>query len=303
MNLTHRQLELLVAAADAESFSAAAQRLGISQPSLSESIRRIEREIGAQLFSRTTRSLKLTDDGRHAASIAREIVRDFKAALQRLASRGGGTQGRISVAALPSIACAVLPAAIQAFAREHPAVDIALSDVQHERAIALVAEGTVDVALTIKPAQSDALEFEEIASDVAHLVCRTDDPLARRKAVRWRELGGRPFIGITRISSVRRLTDAAFVHAEIAIAPRYEVEQIASAVALVDAGLGVTALPSLTFSMFKGRKLAVRPLIEPTLRRNVGFVSVAGRTLPPQAGRFMQIVRAAMRKELAATRS
>ena len=111
---------------------------------------------------------------------------------------------------------------------------------------------------------------------MAHLVCRADDPLARRKTVRWRELSGRAFIGITRISSVRRLTDAAFVHAEIAIAPRYEVEQIASAVALVEADLGVTALPSLTFSMFKGRKLAVRPLVEPSLRRNVGFVTARG---------------------------
>ena len=145
MNLTHRQLEVLVAAADSESFSAAAQRLGISQPSLSESIRRIEREIGASLFERTTRSLKLTEDGRHAASVAREAVRDFKAALERLASRGAGRQGRIAVAALPSIACAVLPAAIQAFAREHPAVDIVLHDVQHERAVQMVTEGAVDL--------------------------------------------------------------------------------------------------------------------------------------------------------------
>jgi LysR family carnitine catabolism transcriptional activator len=303
MNLTHRQLEILVAAADAESFSAAAERLGISQPSLSESIRRIEREIGAPLFERTTRSLKLTDDGRHAASIAREVVRDFKAALQRLASRGDGSQGRITIAALPSIACAVLPAAIDAFAREHPSIDISLHDVQHERVVQMLTEGAVDLGLTVKPAESDGLAFEEIASDVAHLVCRIDDPLARRKTVRWRDLSGRAFIGITRISSVRRLTDAAFVHAELAIAPRYEVEQIASAVALVEANLGVTALPSLTFSMFKGRKLAVRPLVEPSLRRNVGFITAAGRTLPPQANRFMQIVRSTMRKELAATRA
>ena len=54
--------------------------------------------------------------------------------------------------------------------------------------------------------------------------------------------------------------------------------------------------------MFRGRKLAVRPLIEPSLRRNVGFVTVAGRTLTPQISRFAQIVRSAMRKELAAAR-
>jgi LysR family carnitine catabolism transcriptional activator len=174
--------------------------------------------------------------------------------------------------------------------------------VQHERAVQMVTEGAVDLGLTVKPAEIDGLTFEEIASDVAHLVCRADDPLARRKTVRWRELSGRAFIGITRISSVRRLTDAAFVHAEIAIAPRYEVEQIASAVALVEANLGVTALPSLTFSMFRGRKLAVRPLVEPSLRRNVGFVTAAGRTLPQQINRFAQIVRSTMRKELAAAR-
>ncbi len=90
MNLTHRQFEILIAAAEAGSFSAAAQRLKISQPSLSESIRRIEREIGARLFERTTRSLKLTAEGRHAATVARDAVRDFRHALDRLASGARG---------------------------------------------------------------------------------------------------------------------------------------------------------------------------------------------------------------------
>src|SRR5262245_63837836 len=110
MNLTHRQFEILIAAADAESFSAAALRLGISQPSLSESIRRIERELGIRLFDRTTRSVKLSKEGRHVVAVAREIVRDFKRALERLAARAGEGQGRITLAALPSVACAALPA-------------------------------------------------------------------------------------------------------------------------------------------------------------------------------------------------
>ncbi len=155
-----------------------------------------------------------------------------------------------------------------------------MHDVQHERALSLVTDGVADIAVTIKPAKQSDLVFEEIASDVAHLVCARDHPLARKKSVRWKDLAGLDFIATTRISSVRRLTDAAFVHAETAIEPRYEVEQIPSAVALVEAGLGVTALPSLTFSMFKGRNLAVRPLIEPSLRSNVGFVTLKGRTLP-----------------------
>jgi LysR family transcriptional regulator, carnitine catabolism transcriptional activator len=302
MNLTHRQFEILIAAADSGSFSAAAQQLGISQPSLSESIRRIEREIGARLFERTTRSLKLTAEGRHAATVARDAVRDFRHALERLAS-GARAQGPIAIAALPSITCAALPAAITHFRKDHPETSIALHDVQHERALSLVADGVADIAVTIKPAKQSELVFEEVASDVAHLVCARDHPLAKKKSVRWRDLAGFDFIATTRISSVRRLTDAALVHSETALEPRYEVEQIPSAVALVEAGLGVTALPSLTFSMFKGRHLAVRPLIEPSLRRNVGFVTLRGRTLPANSDKLMRLIRASLLAELKRSRA
>jgi LysR family transcriptional regulator, carnitine catabolism transcriptional activator len=242
MNPTFRQMEILVAAADAPTFSAAAKKLGISQPSLSESVSRIERAAGLVLFERTTRLLKLTEEGRRAAAIARELVQDFKRGLERLI--GGTGAGRIAIAALPSVICAAMPSALAEFVREHPAVEVLLHDVQHERAIAMLRDGIVDIAVTLKPA-GEKLMFDGVAFDTAHLVCRRDHPLARLQKVRWRDLIDQPFIGITRISSVRRLSDAAFVYGAQTVEPRYEVEQIPSAVALVEAGLGVTALPSL----------------------------------------------------------
>ena len=294
MNLTMRQFEILAAAADAATFSAAARQVGISQPALSESIRRIERELGRTLFERTTRSLKLTDDGRRAAAIAREAVQDFRRATERLSASADDGHGRIVIAALPSIACAAIPRALAQFSRDYPRIEIDLHDVQHERAMGLLRDGIVDVAVTLKPARAAGLKFDGIASDTAHLVCQRGHALARHKTVRWRDLGDYPFIGITRISSVRRLTDAAFVHGAMAIEPRYEVEQVPSAIALVEAGLGVTALPSLTFAMFKGRNLAVRPLIEPVMRRNVGFVTREQRSLPA----FAEVLKSAIREQL-----
>jgi LysR family carnitine catabolism transcriptional activator len=93
---------------------------------------------------------------------------------------------------------------------------------------------------------------------------------------------------------VRRLTDAAFVHGELAIDPRYEVEQVPSAVALVEAGLGVTALPSLTFAMFKNRDLVTRPLRGPIVRRHVGFITRSQRTSPE----FVADLKRAIRKQI-----
>lgn len=301
MQLTFRQMEILVAAADATTFSAAAKRLAISQPSLSEAVRRIERELGLILFERTTRSVRLTDDGRRIANIARELVQDFRRAQERLSLTSG--RGRITIAALPSIACAAIPSALAAFTRTHPTVDISLHDIQHERAIAMLQEGLADIAVTLKPAPNKDLTFDGIAYDTAHLVCRRDHPLARRRKVGWRDLADHTFVGITRISSVRRLTDAAFVHDDIAVEPRYEVEQVPCAIALVEAGLGITALPSLTFAMFKGRDLAMRPLADPVMRRHVGFVTRTQRPLPSFAADLMRAIREQVERQVKATGS
>lgn len=298
MNVTIRQFEILVAAAESGSFSAAAEKLSISQPALSEAIRRIETETGLKLFDRTTRSLSLTPDGRHAVAIAREAVRSFKGALETIATRGAEPRGRISIAALPSVACAVLPFALRDFAAQHPGVRVTVHDVQHERAIALVADGHADMAVTFRPASLDNLVFEEIASDAMHLVCRKDHPLAKHKRVRWRDIGEHAFVGMTGISSVRRLTDAAFINSDATSAPRYEVEQIPSAVALVEAGLGVTALPALTFPMFRSPELVTRPLVEPTLRRRIGILRLSGRTPPAALHALAATVRAHLQRVL-----
>jgi LysR family carnitine catabolism transcriptional activator len=298
MNITFRQFEILVAAADAGSFSAAAETLAISQPALSEAIRRIETETGLKLFDRTTRSLTLTPDGRHAVAVAREAVRNFRGALDTIAARGQEPRGRLVVAALPSVASAVLPSALRDFAGQHPAIRVTIHDVQHERAMSLVADGIADMAITFRPATLDNLVFEEMASDAMHLVCRRDHPLAAKARVRWRDIGEHAFVGMTGISSVRRLTDAAFINVEATSAPRFEVEQIPSAIALVEAGLGVTALPALTFPMFRSPDLVVRPLIEPKLRRQIGVLRAPGRTPPAVLPLLSAAVRAHLRRVL-----
>jgi DNA-binding transcriptional LysR family regulator len=293
MNLTIRQFEVLAAAARAASFSAAAVSLGISQPALSGTIRKIEGEVGLRLFERTTRSVTLTADGRLIAAMAEEIVRDFRSTLDSISARSLGRRGRISVAALPSVACALLPAAINAFRRQFPAIEIAVADVLHERAEGLVADGLADVAVTIRP-RADELAFEELADDLLHLVCRQDDKLARRRgAIPWAALGQRPFIGLSRTSSVRRMTDSALIDGHPAVQPVYEVEQIPSAVSLVRAGLGITALPSLTFAMFPREGLATRPLKDPVVRRRIGLVTLKGRVLSRHTRAFLDELRTA----------
>ena len=302
MNVTIRQLEILVAAADAGSFSKAAAALSITQPALSEAIRRIEGELGFRVFERTTRSVTLTADGRQAVATARDVVRNFKDAMSDLAARQGG-RARMVIAALPSVACAVLPLALRDFGASHPDAEVIIHDVQHERVLALLADGVADLAVTFRPARLDGLSFEDAAADAMHLVCRRDHPLAARKRVRWRDLGDHPFVGMTGISSVRRLTDAALITAAPTSVTRYEVEQIPSAIALVEAGLGITALPALTFSMFQGRQLVMRPLIDPPMQRRIGFVRRRDRKPSPASQDLADALRIHLVKRLRSVRA
>jgi LysR family carnitine catabolism transcriptional activator len=286
MNITLRQLQVFAAASRARSFSEAADRLSISQPSLSSTIRKIEEQLGLRLFDRTTRSLLLTADGRDLAAVAEDLVRDFETALGGIAARSAGKRGRVAIAVLPSIAATVLPDILREFAKEFPEIDVAIHDVLQDRAIALARNGAVDFSVTTQAAAYSELQYDEIGSDPFFLVCRRNHPLARKSAVTWREIAVHPFVALSSTTSVRRFADVALGQAEVVIHPRYEVEQIPSAVALVSAGLGVTALPGLTLAMFNRRGVVVRPIEEPTVRRRIGVLRLKQRSLSVSA-RFL----------------
>ena len=291
MLLTIRQLEILVAAADAATFSEAAAGIGVSQPSLSETIRRMELELGVRLFDRNTRSVTLTNEGRHTVAIAREMVRDFRQGLESIGRRTGHKRGRVTIAGLPSIACAILPAAIRAFLADFPGVEVNVHDLLHERAVDHVDSGIADFALTIRPARLGNCQFEELGSDALHLVCAPDHPLARKRRVSWSDLAQYPFVGLSRNSSVRRMTDAAFVNCEVFVEPAYEVEQIPSAAALIEAGLGVSALPELTLAMIRGADVVTKPLGNPVMQRRIGVITLADRVMSEHVNRLLGEIR------------
>lgn len=293
MNITLRQLQVFAAASRARSFSEAADRLGISQPSLSATISKIETQLGLRLFDRTTRSLLLTADGRDLAAVAEDLVRDFEAALGGIAARATGQRGRVAIAVLPSIAATVLPGALRGFARDFPEIDVGVHDVLQDRAIALARNGAVDFAITTQPASYAELQYEEVSSDPFFLVCPRNHALARKKSVTWREIAAHPFVGLSSTTSVRRFSEVAFGQAEAVIHPRYEVEQIPSAVALVAAGLGVTALPALTLAMFSRRGVVVRPIREPAVRRRIGVLTLRQRSLSAPARFLLEAIRVA----------
>lgn len=293
MNLTLRQLEILVAIGDTLSLTGAAEKLGVSQPSVSETLRRVEAELGCRLVDRTTRQLALTYEGQHVVASAREAMRSLAGTFEAIARRGDGVHGRLSIAALPSAVCTLLPPVLRAFRDRYPGIAVAVRDALQDRAMAMLQEGSVDLVIAGRPDGQGAFVFEEIANDQLTLVVSRRHPLSGRGSVDWSDLAACEFIAMSPSSSVRRLTDAGFIHANLPVAPAYEVDQISCAAALAAAGLGVTALPTMTFAMFRADELAMIPLVAPTIERSIGMAWLKDRPLSASAIKFAAVLRSA----------
>ena len=263
----------------------------MSQPALSRAVQQMEAAIGRRLFDRTTRSVVLTPTGRELLPIAERLVDEFDGSFGELARFIDGRRGRIVVAALPSIAAVLLPPAIARHREGHPEVEVAILDGLSGIVLDAVAEGRADIGLTIRPSPRATLGYRPLLSDEFGLVCRPDDELAGEGPLPWSAFEGRPFVAMAPESSVRQMTDAAFLQAGLAIPALYGCAFLGTTGHLVEAGLGVTALPRLTLPLLGRLGLVWRRLERPVMRRQMGVVTRAGRTLAPAAERLLVVLR------------
>ncbi|MFT3778484.1 MAG: LysR substrate-binding domain-containing protein [Ottowia sp.] len=291
IDLSLRQLEAFVQVATSGSFRQAALQLGQSQPALSSAIRRAEQTLGARLFDRDTRQVRITATGQELLPVARRILRDFDHALGDLGEFMAGRSGRVTVVALPSTSVALLPRAVAAFSRTHPQVAFSLIEAAADALLAMVEEGRADFGLSVRPAPHQRLQYRHLHDDPMVLVCRRDDPLAARASAPWSVFATRPCIVSAPHSSIRPITDAVFMRLRTPVRPVLEFPGVAACGAMVAAGLGITALPVLALELVNMAELATVPLARPAVTRPIGLVTRIGRSLPPVTRTFMDSLR------------
>jgi LysR family transcriptional regulator, carnitine catabolism transcriptional activator len=290
MRINPQQLSAFLQLARTGSFSEAARLQGVSQPALSRTVQQLEEAVGGRLFDRTTRSVELTPTGQELLPIADRLIAEFDSSFGELARFVEGRRGRIAIAALPSIAAVLLPPAITRYREDHPEVEVAVLDGLSGSVLDAVAQGRADIGLTIRPSPQATLAYRPLLSDEFGLVCRPDDALAGDAPLPWSVFEGRPFVAMAPESSVRQMTDAAFLQAGLAIPPLYGCAFLGTTGHLVAAGLGITALPRLTMPLLGQLGLVWRRLERPVMRRQIDAVTRVGRTLAPAALAFLAVL-------------
>jgi LysR family carnitine catabolism transcriptional activator len=291
INLSLFEIEVFLQVDRLRSFRAAAEALGMSQPAVSRAVARAETRLGVRLFDRNTRTVEPTPQGREFAAVAGRLIGDLTASLGDLGEYFRSSRGRVAVAGLPSVMTSLLPPLIDRFQRTHPGIAVTVIDTLLDGVVGAVLRGEADLGIAGRPAAgAGPLDFTGILSDRFVAILRQDHPLAGAAAVSWADLARFPFIAMSRITSVRPLTDRGFAQAGVTVEPVFEVSHLATAGALAAAGLGVTALPELTLPVITHRALVTRPLADPVLTRDIGLLTRSGRTLSPATAAFRDTV-------------
>ena len=292
INWTPRDLDIFLVLAETGSFRRTAAQVHLSQSAVSGVVARLEEALGTRLFDRTTRSVHLTAAGLVFVEQARLLNAQTHEAVQRVQHITQIQSGKVSLAALPSLAATVVPRVMARYAKQHPDIALQLHDTLSGPAFDLVRAGTVDFALTAANPDYADLDYTPLSADGFVLLIPLNHRLAKGKTpLNWLQVAELTHISMPLPASVRQYANAAFIEHRIAFQPRYEVEHIATIHAMVRAGLGVAALPELAAAFVQQGGVVTRRLTGPDIQRPLGVVTRRHRSLSPAAQEMVRMLR------------
>jgi len=296
INFDLQELQAFVAVAERSSFRAAAEDLHLSAPALSRRIEKLEGLLGARLFERSTRHVTVTNVGRLFLDHARAALEELESGLLGISDLALQRSGLVTVACVPSAAYYFLPSVMAEFSERYPRIRVRILDESANTVLNAVIAGRADFGVSFLGTQEPEVRFERIFSERFVLAVRNDHRLASRRRVRWEELADERFMTVDRSSGNRVLLDAAL--AELPRRPTgfFEVAHVSSLLGLVEAGLGVAAVPRLALPVRGHPTLRAIALVEPEVSRTLGLIARRGRPVTGAAGVLYGLLQQAARR-------
>jgi DNA-binding transcriptional LysR family regulator len=274
-----RQFEYVLAVADEHSFTRAAARLHLAQPSLSRQVRLIERELGVLLFDRGPGQalVTLTSDGEALLPFIRRVVADAEATGAEARALRGMARGRVSVGATPSLITRVLAPALVEFHTSHPGIELLVVEAGSRQLVPQLASGEVDLALVVLPVTDPLVATMPLFDDPLVLAVAPGHPLAGRRRVDVRDLHGLALVMFREGYDLRSVTLAA---CRAAGAEPHLVSQggeMDGVLAFVAAGLGAAVVPSIALP--SDHRVVAVPFADPGISRTVALAQRNDRAL------------------------
>ncbi|MGI4756372.1 MAG: LysR family transcriptional regulator [Janthinobacterium lividum] len=240
-----QQLRYACAVADTGNFSRAAERCQIAQPSLSQQILKLEEELGAKLFDRLGRSIRLTEAGRAFLPHARLVLQNLDAARLSVAAQQADVRGSVAVGVIPTIAPYLMPAYAASFAEKFPEARMRIIEEITPVLIDGLRDHSIDLAILALPLRHKDIEVLPLRTEPVFAALPKHHPRAGSKSLSLKELRGEPFVMLRDGHCFRDLSIAACSSANITPNIAFESGQFSSVLAMVGAGVGISIIPGM----------------------------------------------------------
>lgn len=285
-----RHIRSFLKISETRNFTRAAKDLHISQSALTVQIQQLEESLGVQLFDRNKRGVTLTAAGRDVYGPLQRLFNDAQAIVDHTHELSSASTGFVAIAALPTVCAGLLAELVQSFVEMHPGIRIQISDVVAERVREAVLKRQVDIGIGTRHGRDADLRATPLFQDRLVVFVPAGHPLGRRDAITLREASEFDLILPTRDSSVRETVEAIAHRDRLAVQPRYETNFMPTALAFVQAGLGIAILPE-SAAGHVAHGFARIPINNRSFRREIELLQRRDSVLSPAAESFVQHLR------------
>jgi LysR family hydrogen peroxide-inducible transcriptional activator len=285
------QLRYFCAVAETGSFSRAAEQSHVSQPSLSQQIMKLEDELGARLFDRLGRSVRLTETGQTFLPRARAVLRELEAARGDVAEQKDSFGGSITVGVIPTVAPYFLPPQLTTFARKFPQVRLTVVEEITPLLLDLARASKVDIAILALPIRGHEFDTFPLLTERLHAALPPHHKLAKRHTLSLKDLRAQPFLLLRDGHCFRDTAVAACDRARLHPQIVFESGQFSSLLSMVGAGMGVSIVPEMAIDRKSGCRF-VR-IDDTAAERTIGAAVLRGRSLSRAHHAFLAHLRAA----------
>lgn len=265
------QLRYFCAVAHHGTFTRASKAENVAQPSLSQQILKLEAELGARLFDRLPRSAKLTVFGKAFLPKAQRILRELESAKSELRDMSGNEKGEVVVGIIPTIAAYLLPKLLDGFTPRHPQITIKVFEDITPVLLQRLHEGTIDIAVAALPIPVHELTSVALFDEKFYAVLPETHRLASRRSITLNELSREPFLLLKEGHCFRDSLIAACQKSRMSPSVVFESGQFATILAMISAGMGVSAVPAMAVRPQPGCKFI--PISGKHSTRTVGLVT------------------------------
>ena len=265
------QLRYFCAVAKHGTFTRASEVEHVAQPSLSQQILKLEAELGSRLFDRLPRSARLTVFGKAFLPKAERILRELEEAKTELQEMAGNEKGDVVVGIIPTIAAYLLPKLLKGFAARHPLITVKIIEDITPTLLQRLHDGTIDMAIAALPITEGDLASEELFEEKFYAVLPKTHRRASSKSISLTDLNREPFLLLKEGHCFRDSLIAACHKSKVTPSVVFESGQFATILAMVSAGMGVSAVPAMAVQPQSGCTFI--PISGKHSTRKVGIIS------------------------------